>query len=118
MADDLQPIDIQTIVDQVDSSLLWTDLGFMEGIRHRNTGNELLNDTRGLLESRFSNYELNTYKHEVDFNGYTGQNIIGDLYGKIEKEKVIIIDGHYDTCLLYTSPSPRDQRGSRMPSSA
>ena len=25
---------------------------------------------------------------------------------------------HFNTCLLYTSPSPRDQRGSRMPSSA
>ena len=25
---------------------------------------------------------------------------------------------HRYTCLLYTSPSPRDQRGSRMPSSA
>ena len=25
---------------------------------------------------------------------------------------------HFDACLLYTSPSPRDQRGSRMPSSA
>ena len=24
----------------------------------------------------------------------------------------------YHSCLLYTSPSPRDQRGSRMPSSA
>ena len=24
----------------------------------------------------------------------------------------------YSACLLYTSPSPRDQRGSRMPSSA
>ena len=24
----------------------------------------------------------------------------------------------YKNCLLYTSPSPRDQRGSRMPSSA
>ena len=24
----------------------------------------------------------------------------------------------YSLCLLYTSPSPRDQRGSRMPSSA
>ena len=24
----------------------------------------------------------------------------------------------YPACLLYTSPSPRDQRGSRMPSSA
>ena len=27
-------------------------------------------------------------------------------------------DGWCDICLLYTSPSPRDQRGSRMPSSA
>ena len=26
--------------------------------------------------------------------------------------------GRFYTCLLYTSPSPRDQRGSRMPSSA
>ena len=26
--------------------------------------------------------------------------------------------GLVGTCLLYTSPSPRDQRGSRMPSSA
>ena len=28
------------------------------------------------------------------------------------------IVGEYEDCLLYTSPSPRDQRGSRMPSSA
>ena len=26
--------------------------------------------------------------------------------------------GHYDACLLYTSPSPRDRTRSRMPSSA
>ena len=26
--------------------------------------------------------------------------------------------GHYLTCLLYTSPSPRDRTRSRMPSSA
>ena len=31
---------------------------------------------------------------------------------------VIQADGGTRTCLLYTSPSPRDQRGSRMPSSA
>ena len=28
------------------------------------------------------------------------------------------LNKHNLTCLLYTSPSPRDQRGSRMPSSA
>ena len=29
-----------------------------------------------------------------------------------------ILDQQRKDCLLYTSPSPRDQRGSRMPSSA
>ena len=32
--------------------------------------------------------------------------------------EVVILDHHLGSCLLYTSPSPRDQRGSRMPSSA
>ena len=31
---------------------------------------------------------------------------------------VVVRDHSEHTCLLYTSPSPRDQRGSRMPSSA
>ena len=30
----------------------------------------------------------------------------------------ITCDVYVKSCLLYTSPSPRDQRGSRMPSSA
>ena len=34
-----------------------------------------------------------------------------------DTDPLLICDDVY-TCLLYTSPSPRDQRGSRMPSSA
>ena len=34
------------------------------------------------------------------------------------KVKLIYIDPPYNTCLLYTSPSPRDRTRSRMPSSA
>ena len=34
------------------------------------------------------------------------------------KARILSWDGQYENCLLYTSPSPRDQRGSRMPSSA
>ena len=30
----------------------------------------------------------------------------------------LMIAAYAESCLLYTSPSPRDQRGSRMPSSA
>ena len=35
-----------------------------------------------------------------------------------EGAQVVITDISPNGCLLYTSPSPRDQRGSRMPSSA
>ena len=35
-----------------------------------------------------------------------------------QKVKAGEVIAQYDICLLYTSPSPRDQRGSRMPSSA
>ena len=48
--------------------------------------------------------------------------VIGEnIYAHYEKGKTPIraaVDGTMEVCLLYTSPSPRDQRGSRMPSSA
>ena len=65
----------------------------------------------------------------VDFDG----TIVEDAYPKIGKTRIFAFetlkrlqqDGHRlilwtyrSGCLLYTSPSPRDQRGSRMPSSA
>ena len=34
------------------------------------------------------------------------------------RENQQVAERALDSCLLYTSPSPRDQRGSRMPSSA
>ena len=50
-----------------------------------------------------------------DTKNYKGE------YNKKARSKVvenIVANNLVDTCLLYTSPSPRDQRGSRMPSSA
>ena len=45
-----------------------------------------------------------------------------DLLGNPQRSCPVIhiagTNGKGSTCLLYTSPSPRDQRGSRMPSSA
>ena len=49
--------------------------------------------------------------HWVDFNLFGHQLVIH--YKPKSKEAL-----HTNICLLYTSPSPRDQRGSRMPSSA
>ena len=49
-------------------------------------------------------------------NGLFKPNI-SSIVGQMYKDDGKIKDAAY-TCLLYTSPSPRDQRGSRMPSSA
>ena len=45
----------------------------------------------------------------------------GKYYMSVGLGKIVLAEEIYYTispCLLYTSPSPRDQRGSRMPSSA
>ena len=64
---------------------------------------------------------------------FTDENAIGSD-AQLDGERVIIVGAgaagmatahllaqrgvDFQICLLYTSPSPRDQRGSRMPSSA
>ena len=44
------------------------------------------------------------------------------LDGRLEGPEALVLlpqdKGHFKTCLLYTSPSPRDRQKSRMPSSA
>ena len=47
------------------------------------------------------------------FSGFMTDYVSSETFALI-----IAIIWRFFTCLLYTSPSPRDQRGSRMPSSA
>ena len=62
----------------------------------------------------------------VNYNAATPALYEGKQIGVIPQEDASLIafddtngNADYDEgCLLYTSPSPRDQRGSRMPSSA
>ena len=61
----------------------------------------------------------------LDMQGITKKrlpsaNVVGIIPGTdpVLKDEYIIYSAHYDHCLLYTSPSPRDATLSRMPSSA
>ena len=47
-----------------------------------------------------------------------GLERLGQLPIFITDQSKVTVDEMISNCLLYTSPSPRDQRGSRMPSSA
>ena len=51
------------------------------------------------------------------FPGILGQGVIGKAHSK-KIWSLKTIDPRKYTCLLYTSPSPRDRTRSRMPSSA
>ena len=66
------------------------------------------------LDQRFAQDIWPSIKNEnIDGFIFLGDNVYGDIpSGKLSKMKKAY------ACLLYTSPSPRDQRGSRMPSSA
>ena len=47
-----------------------------------------------------------------------GFEAVKDFNLEIKDQEFIIFVGPSGCCLLYTSPSPRDKRQSRMPSSA
>ena len=48
----------------------------------------------------------------------TTSDSIAYMLGEEQGKRVLVLDGDPQGCLLYTSPSPRDISGSRMPSSA
>ena len=56
------------------------------------------------------------YDYSIKFE-HSGDSFLTSP-GKLTKNLSKIIEDQTGNCLLYTSPSPRDQRGSRMPSSA
>lgn len=94
---DKQLPEISEIINRVDTSSLRDHLTTIEGIRHRTTGNEHLNDVRDFLKSTIvaNNFDLDT--QEVPYQGYVGENIIGTKDGFANERQTIIVDAHYDT---------------------
>ena len=72
------------------------------------SGNE--KDIVDFLDDKFTS--LGFAVHRMESGSICGV-LDGDRPGK-----TVLLDAHIDTCLLYTSPSPRDRQESRMPSSA
>ena len=55
---------------------------------------------------------------DVDLGVITNVQNDASLYPEQKALREILVSGTPGACLLYTSPSPRDKRQSRMPSSA
>ena len=65
----------------------------------------------------FDGVNLKGWVGHVDVDGFNRKRMHLTEMNEVVRSKNDLVD-HFNDCLLYTSPSPRDQRGSRMPSSA
>lgn len=97
VADDLHPVDIQSIVDQVDSNRLHDDLALLEGVRHRTGGPAHLEETKTMIFNRFAGHELETYLQSFGFGAYAAANIIGNHTGTAQETAIYILGGHFDS---------------------
>ena len=87
---------------------------------------ELISERKTRAEHTGSNPEGRTFTPEDQDEGTQAENEfsadwVEKINGEINKSKGELTCGdrvYYLDCLLYTSPSPRDKRQSRMPSSA
>ena len=95
----------------------------LHGDNPRNLGDDLIRwrAGRGYLDANIS-YKISE-KLEFRIDALNLSNTLAfdyfeDASGQYGSGKKTRMDYAKYDCLLYTSPSPRDQRGSRMPSSA
>ncbi len=97
VADDRREVDIQEIVDQVDSNRLKASLQSIAGERHRTTDPDHLAAVKDSLTNRFEAYGLQTERQAFDYGtGYTAHNINGRLQGQKREQITYIVDAHFD----------------------
>ena len=89
----------------------------------------LFEEANKLIELNEFNKAVSCYEEAISIKSdyVEAYYNLGNLHhgmGNLDKavrnfKKIVALNPEYSkSCLLYTSPSPRDQRGSRMPSSA
>ena len=104
----LKPILKSIVGKKVDVAI--RDLSFSE--------KRISKDVKKTISSAVANAE-NNFQYDIDNlivkEAYCGKQIVMKRFRPRAKGRAAEI---MKPCLLYTSPSPRDQRGSRMPSSA
>lgn len=97
VADDGHTVDLQQLVNQVDSARLYSHLVAMDGIRHRFTGATRLASVQQHLQNEMMAAQLEQSNHTFLFGGYQAQNIIGREIGIQDEATYLLIDAHYDS---------------------
>jgi len=95
-ADDRYQIDIQSIVDQVDTMNLYQDLQWLSGKRDHGTNVQHLLDVRDSITNRFNSWNFEVSTQDFTLISKSGVNVIGRKAGVVEDSITYINDAHYD----------------------
>ncbi len=106
VADDGFELDIQALVNQVDSNRLKNDLIALEGIRHATGDPNHYEDSKNYIKNTIAAQNLPMTIHTFNHPLTTGENIVGRQRGYDEEAAVYIVDGHYDS--VENSPGADD----------
>jgi hypothetical protein len=95
-ANDKKLIDIQSIVDQVDSAMVMEHMQFLAIPRNHSSAPEGLTTLRDSVENIFTRLNLQTARSAFSFGTVGGVNLWGRKPGHVNEKATIIVDGHYD----------------------
>lgn len=96
VADDRVPIDIQEIVDQVDSTNLWNDLTWIAQERHNTSAPTHWIAVRDSLYDRFEADGLIAWRFPFVYQNVNAENQIGRIPGCKNEGISYVIDSHFD----------------------
>ncbi|MBK8723725.1 MAG: M28 family peptidase [Saprospiraceae bacterium] len=94
---DNKKIDIQQIVNQVDTNRLRKELTYIQGIRHRTAGKVHLAEVQDSLSHQFVNLGLDTAIQRFTYSGYDAKNIMGATKSIGNEDSLYILCAHYDS---------------------
>ena len=93
-------------------------IAYIGGPEHIDTAAERAAGWRQALSAAHPDLDLDDLERFTTFRVDGGREAMEQLLALPEPPDAVVAGNNLIGCLLYTSPSPRDQRGSRMPSSA
>ncbi len=96
VAEDPDPVDIQAIVDGVDSNRIRSDLALLEGIRHRIADPVHLTEVQTLLVDSLAAWGWAVVEQQFPYGSYTGRNILAQRTGTVSPDTAYMVGAHYD----------------------
>ncbi len=95
-ATDRKPVDLQPIIDQIDSAAIYNHLLFFSQPRHHQTAAGGLMAVKDTIVSGFHAAQLQVERLPFNFGTNAAENLKGRKPGLVSEEKVIVLDGHFD----------------------